>query len=93
MPAGRVRRLERALLLERAEAIARKVVRQYLEDWDPDDRGYPLDLAIRLRQAGVTLPNQSQSQARLYLENCQRSKTVPDPKPILYALLPWTVRR
>ena len=90
MSAGRVRRLERALLLERAEAIVPAIVRQYLEDWDPDDRELPLALAVRLRRAGITLPGYGQ--ARTYLENCQRRNIEPDPKHLLYALLPWTAR-
>ncbi len=92
MPAGRVRRLERALLLERAEAVVPTIVRQYLEDWDPDDWEYPLDLAMRVRRAGITLPSYSHTEARTYLENCRRRGIEPTQKPILSALLPWTVR-
>ena len=90
MSAGRVRALERALILERAEAVVPQIVRQYLEDWDPDDREFPLALAMRLRRAGITLPGYGQ--ARLYLENCQRRNIQPNPKHLLYALLPWTAR-
>ena len=91
MPTGLVRALERALLLERAEAIVPQIVREYLEDWDPDDRLYPLDLGIRIRAAGITLPGHY-GQALTYLERCQRDNVVPNPKPLTYALLPWTAR-
>ena len=90
MSAGRVRALERALLLERAEAMVPAIVRQYLEDWDPEDADYTLELAVRIRQAGITLPGYGQ--ARTYLENCQRRNIEPNPRHLLYALLPWTAR-
>ena len=90
MPTGRVRALERALLLERAEAIVPRIVREYLEEWDPDDLDYPLGLARRIRAAGLTLPGYGH--ARAYLQRCQRDNVEPDPKPLTYALLPWTAR-
>ena len=90
MSAGRVRALERALTLERAEAVVPAMVRQYLEDWDPDDRDYPLDLAVRIRAAGITLPGYGQALA--YLERCQRHNVEPNPRHLTYALLPWTAR-
>ena len=90
MPAGRIRALERALRRERAEAVVPQIVRQYLEDWDPDDPIYPLDLGVRIRAAGIVLPGYGQALA--YLERCRRGNVEPNPKHLTYALLPWTAR-
>ena len=90
MTLGRVRSLERKLILERAEAVVPLIVDTYVYEWDPDNPEYPLELAVRIRRAGITLPGYGNTLA--YLENCRRRKQTPNPKHLTYALLPWTVQ-
>ena len=88
MTLGRVRALERLLVLERAEAVVPPIVYRYVDEWEPDNPDYSLELAVRVSSAGITLP--SHDHARTYLERCHRANKVPDPKHLTYALLPWT---
>ena len=90
MTLGRIRALERLLVLERAEALVPPIVHRYVDEWDPANPHYPLELAVRVRRAGITLP--THDHALGYLERCRRANEVPDPKHLIYALLPWTAR-
>ena len=90
MSFARVRALERKLVLERAEVIVPSIVETYVHEWDPDDPDYPLELAARIRRAGIVLPGYGNTLG--YLDTCRRKNQTPNPKHLTYALLPWTAR-
>ena len=84
---GRLRVLERALVLERAEAAVGPVVSRFVQEWDSHGPN-ELELPRRLARAGFNLP--TVGRAVTYLERCRRQSTPPDPDRLLRLLLPWT---
>ena len=85
---GRIRVLERALVLERAEAAVPPIVDRFVDQWDPATTYYELELPRRLAMAGFHLPTSYRSIT--YLEQCRRDNTPPDPDHLIHILLPWT---
>ena len=88
-----LRRIERQLVLERAEREVDSLVEQLRLEWDvalcfgkplPD----PFAFSKRLMDAGFYLPNYIK--AIHYLSECKQEGKIPERRRLLEILLPWS---
>lgn len=87
-----LRRLERKLVIERAETAVPKLVddliarwRRALEDGTPPP--HPIDAIGHIIRSDFYLPRSAR--ATDYLDDCHRQGTLPDRHRLLLILLPW----
>ena len=89
-----LRRLERRLILHRAQLGITEIVDRQLFLWEQAVRAdrpppNPLHLPSRLAAAGLRPP--TLGAAVTYLEECHRARSVPDRLHLLRTLLPWAI--
>ncbi len=92
MMLGALRRLERALVFERAELVVDAAIADLLIRWTNDRPegtlvSEPTEFVRRLIFEGVLLP--TGPIATNYLEKCRREGSTPDPDRLMRILLPW----
>ncbi len=93
---GALRRLERALVSERAELAVDAAVDELLMRWTNDrPEGTSLSEAVEFVRGlifeGFLLP--TGPIASNYLEKCRREGSTPDPDRLKRILLPWRNQR
>ena len=87
-----LRKIERALVFERAEVVVQTTVDELLGLWEQANRRGvqppdALDFILRIMSSGFYLP--SHARAISYLDRCSSQGELPDRRRLMRILLPW----